>query len=134
MASEESRQHALDLQRPVGVAAAAHAARGAVVSTEDGLLVAAQLPEGYDAEALAGAAAALGELAQACAGDLGRDGAELMVLDGTKMRFAVRPVGVGYLMVLGEPESDMADIASAMHNAGDLLDRATATLTSSAER
>ena len=97
---------------------------GGVLATPDGLPMAAALKEGLDEEGIAATGARLGQLARA---GMGEEALEMMVLEATRLRLVVRPVSLGYLVVVAEPNSgiEMA-LAAARQLELDLDETATA--------
>ncbi len=99
-----------------------------MVATEEGLPVAARLRSELDEEALAAAAAVLGRLGPKALGGIGYDETDLVMLDASKFRFMVRPLAVGYLMVVTDPSAEPDPVAAEMSTAATDLDRAAAGL------
>jgi len=110
------------VQQALGTLVARPDVAGAVLASGEGLLVAARLPDGSDAEALAALAASLlheaGELARA-----GRRGAPerlLLDADGGPM-IACQLNGRGVLLVLAEPATDLGLLLFDLRHQRDAL-------------
>jgi len=101
---------------------------GAILATTDGLPLAVRLPARQDRDSLAAAAAALGGLAAQVLSRLERGGFELAVFDAEKMRVFVRPLSLGFLLVVGETEANVGLIAEDMRRAASDLEMAAAAL------
>jgi predicted regulator of Ras-like GTPase activity (Roadblock/LC7/MglB family) len=99
-----------------------------MVATEEGLPLAARLRSELDEEALAAAAAVLGRLGPKALDGMGRDEMDLLVLDASKFRFMVRPLAIGYLMVVTDPSAEPDPVAAEMSTAATDLDRVAAEL------
>ena len=93
-----------------------------MVATDEGLPLAARLRTELDQEALAAAAAVLGQLGTRTLKDTESGDLEVVVLDASKFRFVVRPVALGYLMVVTEPLSEADPLLGEMVNAAACLD------------
>lgn len=101
---------------------------GAILATTDGLPLALRLPARQDRDSLAAAAAALGGLAAEVLSRLERGGFDLAVFDAEKMRVFVRPLSLGFLLVVGETEANVGLIAKDMLRAVAGLETAAAAL------
>jgi len=99
-----------------------------MVATDEGLPLAARLRTELDEEALAAAAAVLGQLGTRTLNGTGRGGLEAVVLDASKFRFVVQPVALGYLMVVTEPLAEADPVLGEMTNAAACLDEAGSAL------
>ena len=93
-----------------------------MVATDEGLPLAARLRTELDEESLAAAAAVLGQLGTRTLKDTGHGDLEVVVLDASKFRFVVRPVALGYLMVVTEPCAEADPLLGKMTNAAACLD------------
>ncbi len=103
---------------------------GALVCTEDGLPLAAELRAGPDAEALAAAGSILGQLGRAAL--VGSGELEIAVLDASRLRLVVRPVQLGYLLLIVAPGAKMQPALQAARDAGETMNAAAAALAESA--
>jgi predicted regulator of Ras-like GTPase activity (Roadblock/LC7/MglB family) len=99
-----------------------------MVATDDGLPLAARLRTELDEEALAAAAAVLGQLGTRTLKDTGRGDLEAIVLDASKFRFVVQPVALGYLMVVTDPLAEADPVLGEMTKAAACLDKAGSAL------
>jgi len=99
-----------------------------MVATDEGLPLAARLRTELDEEALAAAAAVLGQLGARTLKDVGRGELEVVVLDASKFRFVVQPVALGYLMVVTEPLAEADPVLGEMTSAAACLDEAGSAL------
>jgi predicted regulator of Ras-like GTPase activity (Roadblock/LC7/MglB family) len=99
-----------------------------MVATEEGLPLAARLRSELDEDALAAAAAVLGRLGAKALNAADQGALGLLVLDASKFRFIVRPLAVGYLMVVTDPSTEPDPVAEQMSSTVMELDRATAEL------
>lgn len=99
-----------------------------MVATEDGLPLAARLRTEMDEEALAAAAAVLGQIGTRTLKDTNGADLEVTVLDASKFRFVVRPVSLGYLMVVTEPLAATDPVLGEMTNAAAFLEQAGSAL------
>ncbi len=87
---------------------------GAVLSTEEGLPLAARVREDQDEEALAAAATVLGQLGTRASADSKLGPLKLLCLDASRLRFIVRPVSLGHLLVLVDYSADFEQVLTAM--------------------
>jgi predicted regulator of Ras-like GTPase activity (Roadblock/LC7/MglB family) len=101
---------------------------GAILATRDGLPLALRLPARQDRDSLAAGAAALGGLAAQVLSRLERGGFELAVFDAEKMRVFVRPLSLGFLLVVGETEANVGLISEDMRRAASDLEASAAAL------
>jgi predicted regulator of Ras-like GTPase activity (Roadblock/LC7/MglB family) len=104
---------------------------GGVVATDDGLPLATRFSSRLDGETLAAAAAAMGQstrnvLRGITWGELG-----MAVLEGSRMKFLVCPLSVGYLLALAKPDADLRAITPQVSVAARDLDQAFASLAGS---
>ncbi len=99
-----------------------------MIATEEGLPLAARLRSALDEDALAAAAAVLGQLGAKALDGMGNGDLGLLVLDASKFRFMVQPLAVGYLMLVTEPDAEAEPVAAEMTAAVTELDRAIAEL------
>lgn len=99
-----------------------------MIATEEGLPLAARLRSALDEDALAAAAAVLGQLGAKALDGMGNGDLGLLVLDASKFRFMVQPLAVGYLMLVTEPDAEPDPVAAEMTAAVTKLDRAMAEL------
>jgi predicted regulator of Ras-like GTPase activity (Roadblock/LC7/MglB family) len=113
---------------PLNVLTATPGVCGGVVATDDGLPLAVRLQAGHDREALSAAAAVLGRLAAMVIATLDRGELELGVLEGEKLRLMVRPLSLGFLLVLTEPEANLGLIAREIARAAEALEQAAAAV------
>jgi len=113
---------------PLTVLVATPGVCGGVVATDDGLPLAVRLQAGHDREALSAAAAVLGRLAAMVIATLDRGELELGVLEGEKLRLMVRPLSLGFLLVLTEPEANLGLIAREIARAAEALEQAAAAV------
>ena len=74
------------------------------------------------------AAAVLGRIGARALKDTNGAALEVSVLDASKFRFVVRPVSLGYLMVVTEPLAAPDPVLGEMTNAAAFLDQASSTL------
>jgi predicted regulator of Ras-like GTPase activity (Roadblock/LC7/MglB family) len=102
-----------------------------MVATEEGLPLAARLRSELDGDALAAAAAVLGQLGSKALDGMGRGGLRVVVLDASKFRFMIQPLGIGYLMVVTDPNTEPDPVAAEIILAAADLGRATAELDTS---
>ncbi len=104
---------------------------GAVLSTDEGLPLAAQVRTDQDEEALAAAAAVLGQLsAKACA-DSKLGAVNFLCLETSRFRFLVRPVSLGHLLVLVDYDADFELLLAVMQHTVVELETAAETLETS---
>jgi predicted regulator of Ras-like GTPase activity (Roadblock/LC7/MglB family) len=99
-----------------------------MIATEEGLPLAARLRSALDEDALAAAAAVLGQLGTKALDGMGNGNLGLVVLDASKFRFMVQPLAAGYLMLVTEPDAEPEPVAAEMTAAVVELDRAIAEL------
>jgi len=99
-----------------------------MVATEEGLPLDARLRSELDTDALAAAAAVLGQLGSRALQAHGSNGLELVVLDASKYRFMVQPVTLGYLMAVTDPQIAADPVALQMARSAALLNKLVATL------
>jgi predicted regulator of Ras-like GTPase activity (Roadblock/LC7/MglB family) len=99
-----------------------------MIATEEGLPLAARLRSALDEDALAAAAAVLGQLGAKALDGMGNGDLGLLVLDASKFRFMVQPLAVGYLMLVTEPDAEAEPVAAEMTAAVTELDRSIAEL------
>jgi len=101
---------------------------GAILATSDGLPLAVRLPVRQDRDSLAAGAAALAGLAAQVLSRLERGGLDLAIFDADKMRVLVRPLSLGFLLVVGDTEANVGLIAEDMRRAASDLETAAAAL------
>jgi predicted regulator of Ras-like GTPase activity (Roadblock/LC7/MglB family) len=99
-----------------------------MVATDDGLPLAARLRSELDEDALAAAAAVLGQLGARTLDGMGRGELTLVVLDSSRFRFIVQPLAIGYLMVVTEPNVEPDPVTAEVISAAAHLGRTTAEL------
>ena len=99
-----------------------------MVATDEGLPLAARLGTELDEEALAAAAAVLGQLGTRTLKETGRGDLEVVVLEASKFRFVVQPVALGYLMVVTDPLAEADPVLGEMTNAAACLEEAGSAL------
>jgi predicted regulator of Ras-like GTPase activity (Roadblock/LC7/MglB family) len=99
-----------------------------MIATEEGLPLDARLRTELDREALAAAAAVLGQLGSRTLTGSESNGLELVVLDSSKYRFMVQPVALGYLMVVTDPQIAADSVATQMAESVAMLERAVTAL------
>ena len=99
-----------------------------MVATEEGLPLDARLRSELDTDALAAAAAVLGQLGSRTAQAHRGNGLELVVLDASKYRFMVQPVSLGYLMAVTDPQIAADPVASQMARSAALLNKLAMTI------
>ena len=99
-----------------------------MVATEEGLPLDARLRSELDTDALAAAAAVLGQLGSRTVQAHGGNGLELVVLDASKYRFMVQPVSLGYLMAVTDPQIAADPVASQMARSAALLNKLAMTI------
>ena len=104
---------------------------GGLVATRDGLPLAMHLGTTQDGEALAAAAAGIGQLAKDVLRRLDRGEMELGVIDTSRFRLVIRPLSVGFLLVLAEPRASLDLISHEMNAAAVALDQAAGALAGS---
>jgi len=97
---------------------------GAVLATDDGLPLAAHVREDLDEEALAAAAAVLGQLGAKASADGGLGSLRFVGLDASKLRFMVEPVALGHLLALSDYSADVEQVLPEMHRSALELDEA----------
>lgn len=98
-----------------------------MIATEEGLPLDARLRGELDADALAAAAAVLGQLGSRTVQAHGGRGLELVVLDASKYRFMVQPVTLGYLMAVTDPQIAADPVATQMARSAALLNKLVTT-------
>jgi len=118
-----------DLSRPLEALQRTRGALGALVATHDGLVLAARLESGLDAEAHAAAAAVLGRLAGKTLAAINRGELRTMAVQASRLTFLVSPLPIGYLLVLTRPEAELAPTAAEMREAARTIVTAAASLT-----
>jgi predicted regulator of Ras-like GTPase activity (Roadblock/LC7/MglB family) len=116
------------LDRPLRALTATPGVCGSLVATEDGLPMAIRLQAEHDREALAAAAAVIGRLAARTISAFDRGQLELGVLEAEKLRLMVRPLSIGFLLVLADLDANIGLIAVEMAAATELLERAAAVI------
>jgi predicted regulator of Ras-like GTPase activity (Roadblock/LC7/MglB family) len=99
-----------------------------VVATEDGLPLALRVQANQDADALAAAAAAIGRLAVRIARELGHGELQMGVFDADQFRLLIRPLSLGFLLVVSEPGGNLGLIAGKMHSTAAALDEVAAAM------
>ena len=99
-----------------------------MIATEEGLPLDARLRSELDTDALAAAAAVLGQLGSRAVQAHGGNGLELVVLDASKYRFMVQPVTLGYLMAVTDPQIAADPVATQMTRSAALLNKLVTTL------
>jgi predicted regulator of Ras-like GTPase activity (Roadblock/LC7/MglB family) len=99
-----------------------------MIATEDGLPLDARLRSKLDADALAAAAAVLGQLGSRVLQAHDSNGLDLVVLDASKYRFMVQPVALGYLMAVTDPQIAADPVATQMARSAEVLDQGVPTL------
>lgn len=99
-----------------------------MIATEEGLPLDARLRSELDRDALAAAAAVLGQLGSRVLQSHGSDGLEVVVLDASKYRFMVQPVALGYLMAVTDPQIAADPVAMQMARSAEALNEVVPTL------
>jgi len=101
---------------------------GAILATADGFPLAVRLPVRQDRDSLAAGAAALAGLAAQVLARLESGGLDLALFDADEMRVLVRPLSLGFLLVVGDTEANVGLIAEDMRRAASDLETAAAAL------
>jgi predicted regulator of Ras-like GTPase activity (Roadblock/LC7/MglB family) len=97
-----------------------------LVATDDGLPIAMHLQPRQDGDVLAATAAAVGRAAANALSALGGDTLELGVFDAEQFRLMVRPLSIGFLLVLAELDANVGLIAVGMASAAAELEKVAA--------
>jgi predicted regulator of Ras-like GTPase activity (Roadblock/LC7/MglB family) len=118
-----------DLSGPLEALQRTRGALGALVATHDGLVLAARLESGLDAEAHAAAAAVLARLASKTLSAINRGQLRTMAVQASRLTLLVSPLPIGYLLVLTRPEAELAPTAAGMRKAARTIVTAAASLT-----
>ena len=95
--------------------------RGGLIVTPDGLVITADLPSHAPAEALAALGATLGRELELGADRLGRGGFDAAVFSSDDGTIFVGGHPVGFLVLIGEQDVDVAAVRSALGRALDRL-------------
>jgi len=102
------------LEHPLRALTRTRGVLGAVLATEDGLLLAASLDCEQDAEALAAAAAAMARSSSRALIRVGCGELQMAMLEASKLRFLVRGASGAYLLVVAEPHANVGLIVAEM--------------------
>ena len=113
---------------PLEALCGARGVLGGLLATEEGLPVAARMRSEHDSEALAATAASIGLLGSKALASLGKGKLRLAVVDASKLRFLVRRVSMGFLLVVAELETSAGLIAAEMNRAAAALEEAAGPL------
>jgi len=101
---------------------------GAMVSTDDGLPFLVRLQSHHDQETLAAAGAALGQMTCEVLDRLNQGELEMAVLETEEFRFLVRPLSVGFLLVMAESEANVGLLSAEMSKAAAALEKAVSAV------
>jgi len=126
MIAEREQEAGPRLDQPLQALTATPGVQAGLVATDDGLPIATRLRPRQDADALSGTAAAIGRLAATAVAGLGKGELQLGVFDAEQFRLIVRPLSVGFLLVLAEPDANLGLIAGRMCSAAAAIEEIAA--------
>ncbi len=116
------------MEEPLDALAETEGAVGAVLASEDGFALASRLPGEQDAEGLAAAAAAVGQMASETLATVGKGALEVATVEASRLTFLLRRLSFGFLVVLAEPDADMAAMARETNRAAAAVEETVASL------
>ncbi len=116
------------MEEPLDALAETKGAVGAVLAAEDGFALASRLPGEQDAEGLAAAAAAVGQMASETLATVGKGALEVATVEASRLTFLLRRLSFGFLVVLAEPDADMAAMARETNRAAAAVEETVASL------
>ncbi len=114
----------VSIQRALETLTSASKVLAAVLAAEDGLPIAVRLRSNHDRDVWAAAASAMGRMGRKVLARLGKGELTWGAFDTRKYRLLVRPVSLGYLLAICEPDANMGMIGVELDGAADALDRA----------
>lgn len=112
---------AAEVRRILGGLVHLKRARGGLIVAADGFLIAADLPDGIEVEALAALTATLGRELELSAGRLERGAFATALISADEGGVLLGASPVGFLSVLVEPEADVGLIRAEMKRALDAV-------------
>lgn len=116
-----SSSRAAEVRRILGALVRLKRARGGLIVAPDGFLIAAELPDGIEVEALAALTATLGRELELGAGRLDRGAFDTALISAPEGGILLGASPVGFLSVLVEPEADVGLIRAEMKRALDAV-------------
>lgn len=126
--SERVQPEGTRLEAPLEALTSRFGVLGAMVSTDDGLPLLVRLQSHHDQEALAAAGAALGKMTCEVLDRLNQGELEMAVLETEEFRFVVRPLSVGFLLVMAESEANVGLLSAEMSKAAAALEKAVSAV------
>ncbi|MBE9567011.1 MAG: roadblock/LC7 domain-containing protein [Proteobacteria bacterium] len=101
---------------------------GAMACTDDGLPLLVRLQSHHDRDALAAAGAELGEMTCEVLDRLKQGELEMAVLETEELRFLVRPLSMGFLLVMAESEANVGLLSVEMSKAAAAIEKAVSAV------
>ncbi len=114
----------VSIQRALETLTSASKVLAAVLAAEDGLPIAVRLRANQDGDVWAAAASAMGRMGRKALARLGKGELSWGAFDTRKYRLLVRPVSLGYLLAICEPDANIGLIGVELDGAAEALDRA----------
>ena len=99
-----------------------------VVAAEDGLPIAVRLRSDQNGEVWAAAASAMGRIGRKVLARLAKGELEVGVFDTDRYRLLVRPISLGYVLAVCEPEASIGLVATELEAAARALDQSLSVI------
>ena len=126
--SERVRPEETSLDSPLEALTSGPGVLGAMACTDDGLPLLVRLQSHHDRETLAAAGAELGEMTCEVLDRLKQGELEMAVLETEEFRFLVRPLSMGFLLVMAESEANVGLLSVEMSKAAAALEKAVSAV------
>ena len=99
-----------------------------VVAAEDGLPIAVRLRSDQNGEVWAAAASAMGRIGRKVLAKLSKGELQVGVFDTDRYRLLVRPISLGYLLAVCEPETNIGLVTMELEASANALDQSLALI------